>query len=126
MKGPAYLGALFLGLGMWTSSGQAGCFDFLSWWRGGAPLCPFDPWPCRAPGCPNDYCPKPSPAPPPRSRCEIDDYCRKELPPPPPRTCAGPCDDYCPKPGRIWTEIGRGPWFQCGPACGQPCEPPRR
>ena len=126
MKRTGYLGGLFVWLGLWASSGQAGCFDFLGWWQGGAPLGPFAPWPCCKCGCPDDYCPKPLPAPPPLSKCGCDDYCPKPFPAPPPRTCLGPCDDYSPKPRWIWTEIGSGPWYQCGRSCGQQCAPPPR
>jgi hypothetical protein len=82
------------------------------------PWCPSAccSWKSRRSWCPDDYCPKTLPVPPPRPPCNLpDNYCIKILPAPPPRPpCCLP-DDYCRKPCAIHLGPCVEPWYTCGP-----------
>ncbi len=97
--------------------------------QGLAPMPPNNPW-CpsaccswksRRAWCPNDYCPKTLPAPPPRPPFVFpNDYCKKTMPAPPPRPPFVFPNDYCKKqcPVRIGPCVE--PWYTCGV---RPCNP---
>jgi hypothetical protein len=115
MKSAPYLAALLVALG--APAARSAPFDVLGW-----KCCERCPWPRWWCCCPDDYCPKPCPPVPPLPCFGCDDYCPKPLPPCPPWVRCGSCDDYFPKPRCIWTEIGSGPSYQCGPpGCCGPC-----
>jgi hypothetical protein len=81
------------------------------------PWCPSAccSWKSRRAWCPNDYCPKSLPAPPPAPPFVFpNDYCKKTLPSPPP---VPPCclpNDYCKKPCPIRIGPCVEPWYTCG------------
>ena len=82
-------------------------------------------WKARKCWCPNDYCAKALPCPPPCVHGCCDDYCAKSLPCPPPWV-KGCCDDYCPRCCPLWLGKLCEPWYRCGPpdrceACCNPC-----
>jgi len=72
-------------------------------------------WQQRKCWCPDDYCRKPLPCPPPRvGGCGFEDYCAKPMPcvPANPKGCV---DDYCPKNCPILLGPTCEPWYTCGP-----------
>ncbi len=81
------------------------------------PWCPSAccSWFSRRGWCPNDYCSKALPAPPPRPSCRLpDSYCSKALPAPPPRPpCCLP-NDYGKKQCPIRLGPCAEPWYRCG------------
>jgi hypothetical protein len=99
-------GILLAGFLVLGPAGEPDCspWSWSSWFH--HPQCPC---------CPDDYCPKKCPPPPPCVTGDApDDYCAKKLPSVIGVKCCDP-DDYCREPWRIWLPPCAPFWYTCGP-----------